>query len=157
MRTIRSSVYGLLLGCVALASGLTAGPITDSPVTDSLLTAAPNDSGGTAMEGFQANTYTVIPAVSPTGGGTATFQYPGPFTYGQEINILAVAADGFTFSDWTVIGPTIIEEQDQASTMATICGNDTITANFTPTPEPASLALTGLGLAALAARRRLKR
>ena len=128
MMTIRISAYGLLFGCVVVASSVTA----EIP-------------------------FTVTTAATPTGGGTVLLlPEQAPYFYGANIDILALPASGFAFSDWTFDGGVGYNPADltSISTTVVVIGNTTITANFAPTPEPATMGLLAVGLAALAARRK---
>ena len=66
--------------------------------------------------------------VSPTAGGTASFDGTSPFVNGSVVPIHAVAETGFVFNGWTPI--TGIASSISANTNVSMTANRSITANF---------------------------
>ena len=75
---------------------------------------------------FTQQSYTVSVSANPTNGGTATGG--GTFTYGQTCTVVATAANGYTFSNWTEGGNVV---SSNASYQFNVTSNRTLVANFT--------------------------
>lgn len=69
-------------------------------------------------------------AISPSGGGAVTLAANKGY-YQSVINISAIAATGYTFSNWTTTGGTIANENDASTSITMPDANATVTANFT--------------------------
>jgi len=70
--------------------------------------------------------------VTSRAGGTATGS--GTFDIGSTVPIAATPAEGYSFADWTGASPA---GPNSGSTMITLNGNLTVTANFAPLPPSA--------------------
>jgi uncharacterized protein (TIGR02145 family) len=86
-----------------------------------------------------ATTYTLTVSKNPTSGGTTNISSQSDVTAGQQVNISATAADGYTFSNWTISGSGTIENASNAYTYVTVNGDVTVTANFTQNPATYTL------------------
>ncbi len=75
---------------------------------------------------FTQQSYTVSVSASPTNGGTATGG--GTFTYGQTCTVVATAANGYTFSNWTENGNVV---STNANYQFNVTSSRTLVANFT--------------------------
>ena len=69
-------------------------------------------------------------AISPSGGGAVTLDANKGY-YQSVINIRAIAATGYAFSNWTTTGGTIANENDASTSITMPNANATVTANFT--------------------------
>jgi len=93
--------------------------------------------------------YTLTINRAPTAGGSVTVSNQNnpasvTVTGGASTAISAAAADGYTFTNWTVTSGTAqINNANSASTTVSLSGNATITANFTQKPTtPTTVTLT---------------
>ena len=79
-----------------------------------------------------ANFTQIIYSVTFTTSGSGTTNPSGMqnYTAGQVIQISAVANNGYTFSLWTATGAITFDDENSASTSATINGAGTITSTF---------------------------
>ena len=75
---------------------------------------------------FTINTYTVSVSATPSNGGTITGS--GTFTYGQSCTVNAMAATGYTFTNWTENGNVV---STNASYTFSVTTNRTLVAHFT--------------------------
>jgi len=91
-----------------------------------------------------AATYTLTVNRNPTAGGTVTQSAQTNIAAGTAVNISATAAQGYTFTNWTITGTGgTIANANSASTSVTVNGNVTVTANFQATgTTPTNYTLT---------------
>ncbi len=75
---------------------------------------------------FTANTFNINVTANPTAGGTVTGG--GNYTYGQNCTVVATAATGYTFTNWTENGNVVSSD---ASYSFTVNANRNLVANFT--------------------------
>ena len=80
----------------------------------------------TLVAHFTANTYTINVSAQPTNGGNASGG--GTFNYGQSCTVMATAATGYTFTNWTENGNVV---STNANYTFTVNGNRTLVAHFT--------------------------
>ncbi len=85
----------------------------------------------TLVAHFTQNTYTVIVAANPTNGGTVTGG--GTFTYGQNCTVIATAASGYTFINWTENGSFV---SGSAIYTFSVTSNCNLVAHFTENSLP---------------------
>jgi uncharacterized repeat protein (TIGR02543 family) len=79
----------------------------------------------TLVANFTANTYTINVSANPTNGGTVSGG--GTFTYGQTCTVVATAAPGYTFTNWTMNGNVV---STNASYSFIVNNNRTLVAHF---------------------------
>jgi uncharacterized repeat protein (TIGR02543 family) len=93
------------------------------------------DNFRTAMVSDYIWTFTTIPQlnviVNPTGGGTVSGG--GNFAQGSNATVVAVPRTGFTFTNWTDSGSTVVVSTSPSYQYA-MAGNRTLVANFTVIP-----------------------
>lgn len=85
------------------------------------------------------DTFDLVVMVNPLAGGNVTVNgntpsaYPTTYKFvdGTAINIAAVAAGGYTFSNWTLLNHTLTPGANSPNASFTISANDTLTAFFT--------------------------
>jgi uncharacterized protein (TIGR02145 family)/uncharacterized repeat protein (TIGR02543 family) len=89
--------------------------------------------------------YMLTVVAEPTIGGTVS-PTQATFSVCDEIDIEAVANEGYRFAGWTQEGGAIIDDTEASATTATMpAGNVTLTANFCQLPEPpTATAATGV-------------
>ena len=80
----------------------------------------------TLVAHFTANTYTINVSANPANGGTATGG--GTFNYGQSCTVMATAATGYTFTNWTENGNVVSTNPNYTFT---VNSNRTLVAHFT--------------------------
>ena len=80
----------------------------------------------TLVAQFQQQTYTISVSANPSNGGTVTGG--GAYHYGDNCTVIATAANGYTFTNWTENGNVV---SSNASYTFTVTGNRTLVANFT--------------------------
>ena len=80
----------------------------------------------TLVAQFQQQTYTISVSANPSNGGTVTGG--GAYHYGDNCTVIATAANGYTFNNWTENGNVV---SSNASYTFTVTGNRTLVANFT--------------------------
>ena len=87
----------------------------------------------TANFNQNATTYTLTVERNPTAGGTTNpASSQTNINAGQQINISATPANGYTFANWTITsGSGNIANANNVSTTITVNGNVTVRANFT--------------------------
>ncbi len=88
----------------------------------------------------QVSGYLVVWEVNPSGAGSTNPTDNATYALGSSVSIVATAGSGYAFSGWSVSSPSItLADPTSASTTATINGDGTVTANFSPTTmQPAS-------------------
>ena len=80
----------------------------------------------TLVAHFTANTYTINVSANPANGGTATGG--GTFNYGQSCTVMATAATGYIFTNWTENGNVVSTNPNYTFT---VNSNRTLVAHFT--------------------------
>ena len=74
---------------------------------------------------FSAQSYAITTASSPSNGGTTTGG--GTYNYGQTCTVMASAANGYAFTNWTENGTQV---STNANYSFTVTGNRNLVANF---------------------------
>ncbi len=94
----------------------------------------------TLVANFTQQTYTITVSANPTNGGTVTGG--GAFHYGESCTVMATAANGYSFVNWTENGNAV---STNANYTFTVTGGRTLVANFaqqtytiTATADPAN-------------------
>ena len=81
-------------------------------------------------------------AISPADSGSTD---PEVGTYsvpiGQATSITAMAADGYYFVSWTIVGNATVEDEESEETTTTLTGDATVTANFAAIPVSVTLTM----------------
>ena len=80
----------------------------------------------TLVAHFSANTYNINVSANPTAGGTVTGG--GTFNYGQSCSVVATAAAGYSFTNWTENGSVV---STNASYTFAVNANRNLVAHFT--------------------------
>lgn len=83
-------------------------------------------------------TMAVLPADS---GATDPEVGEHKVTIGQATSIMAIAADGYYFVNWTATANATVEDLESDETTATLTGDATVTANFAAIPEHVTLTM----------------
>lgn len=106
----------------------TGGTLDSTTATTTTFT-MPN-ANATVTANFTHNTYSIASAISPAGGGTATFGANSGH-YNDNVEIVATAATGYTFSSWSATAGTLKSATASTTTFTLPASNSTVTANFT--------------------------
>lgn len=151
--TITNTTFSLKQGSTFIAATVAA---TNSGLTFSLkpdvallpftkytgtITTDARDKFNTAMVSNYVWSFTTIPKLSlssnPVAGGTTTGA--GLFAQGSTVTVSATPASGYTFTNWTDSGTTVVASSSP-SYQLTMAGNRALVANFTVIP-PAQYAV----------------
>ena len=81
---------------------------------------------GAYVAHFNLNSYEITTTANPASGGNVTGG--GTFYYGQSCTVNAIAAEGYTFTNWTENGSVV---SNNANYTFTVDGNRNLVANFT--------------------------
>lgn len=112
----------------------------DAPANPDTFVTLSGDATVTAVFISDKGETTLTMSVSPDGGGETN---PGAGSHqvsvGQPFIVSANAADDYHFTGWTVAGQGRVDNPAKWSTIATLDGDATITANFSPNQETATL------------------
>ena len=97
------------------------------------------NSDRTLVANFTIKSYTISVSANPSNGGTVSGG--GNYNHGQSCTVIATAASGYSFTNWTENGNVV---SNNANYTFNVTSNHTLVANFTAQSQPPTGAINGL-------------